>query len=148
MLRIALVALVLWSGSAFAEELSKGDIQDQEKRLDARSIATYDRLVDSRDVFAWLHDYVHHPAYDAMTAARTSYDAAHQELDKQLAANNIPKATAMLDVLQTRGDELDDKVGAYHASSSDGVQKIQIVLGVLAFMICGIAVWLVKRRKR
>jgi hypothetical protein len=149
MLRITVIvlALTLASGSAFAQ-LSIEDIKDEVSRLDTRHFNTYRRKVNNREFFAALHDSIGHGAYKAMKDARDTYVAIRSEISRAVAEEDAGKATKRIPDLMQAGETLDARVEKYTNSSADAVMKIQIGLGVVAFLVCGLGFWLFRRRRR
>ena len=141
------IALLVFVSPALAQ-MSVDDIQDDAKRLDLRQLVSYDRAMETRDFFASVHDTVYHPKYKAVKAVHERYLATKSALAASLKKNDTSKATKQLEELGEIGKELDDKLEAYAASSANAVEKIQIGLGVAAFLICGIGVLIYRRIKR
>lgn len=148
MLRIAVLVLLLVSRIAAADDLTAADLEDDAKRVDQRTLPSYDHALEGRDIFATMHDTVYHPAFKELKAARAKYDAARADYKKALAANDIQNATKALKTLQDAGESLTSKLEVYATSSSRAVDKIQIGLGVFAFVICGVGVLVFRRRKK
>jgi hypothetical protein len=148
MLRICVLALLFVSRIAAADDLTAADLEDDAKRVDQRTLPSYDHALEGRDIFATLHDTVYHPAFKELKAARAKYDAARAAYKKALDAKDIPKATKELKSLQDAGELVTDKLAVYVTSSSGAVEKIQIGLGVFAFLICGIGVLIYRRLKK
>lgn len=149
MLRLVLVLATLFAWSpAIADELTRSDLIDQAKRIDTRTLHSYDRALDNRDFFATLHDSIWHGAYKELKASRNAYAAQRAKFDKTLATGDTRKATDELDALESAGEDLSDKLERYNASSASSVEKIQIGLGVFAFLIAGVVYLLIKRRKQ
>jgi hypothetical protein len=148
MLRIVVLALLFISRIVAADDLSVSDLEDDAKRSDQRTLPAYNHAMEGRDIFATMHDNVWHPAFKELKAARAKYAAARATYDKAIAAKNIPAATKAVKVLQDAGEVLDTKLQVYVTSSSSAVEKIQIGLGVFAFVICGAGVLIFRRRKK
>ena len=148
MLRAAVVfVLLLIAARPAAAQLSIADLKSDVKKLDTIWLAAYDRALQKRDVFASIHDSISHGAYKEMNAARSRYLAAKKQVEASIAAGEASKGTRELGALESAGEELGDKVSAYLNSSKDAVEKIQIGLGVIAFLIAG-GVFLIFRRKK
>jgi hypothetical protein len=147
MLRIVVLALLFVSRIAAADDLTISDLEDDAKRVDQRSLPSYDHALEGRDIFATMHDNVWHPAFKELKAARAKYDAARADYRKAVEAKDVPRATKALKVLQDAGETLGTKLEVYVTSSSSAVEKIQIGLGVFAFLVCGIGVLIFRRRK-
>ena len=147
MLRIAVLALLVIARTAVADDLTISDLEDDAKRVDQRTLPAYDRALENREIFATLHDSVHHPAYKELKASRARYDGAKAAYRKLVDAKDVPRATKALEAFEAAGEELSTKVEVYVNSSQSGVEKIQIGLGVLAFLIAGL-VWLLFRRRK
>jgi hypothetical protein len=141
-----LIALVLLGRIAFAQ-LSVSDIKDEAKRVDQRTLPAYDNALKNRDIFASLHDSVHHPAYKELQSVHAQYVELRAAVDKATAAHDRDAADKALDELQVVAEHLSDQVPIYLHSSEEAVQKIQIGLGVIAFAIGGLVVWLFRRSK-
>jgi hypothetical protein len=148
MLRIAVLALLVVVRTTVADDLTLSDLEDDAKRVDQRTLAGYDRALENRDIFATLHDSVHHPAYKDLKASRAKYDAARAAYKKQIDAKDIRQATKALEAFEAAGEELSQKLEVYVLSSSSAVEKIQVGLGVGLFVIAGIVVLLFRRRKK
>jgi hypothetical protein len=148
MLRIVVLALLFVSRIVAADDLTVADLEDDAKRSDQRTLPAYDHALDGRDIFATMHDNIWHPAFKELKAARAKYAAARSTYDKAIAAKNIPAATKALKELQDAGEVLGTKLEVYVNSSSAAVEKIQIGLGVFAFLICGVGVLIFRRRKK
>jgi hypothetical protein len=148
MIRIVVLALLVVSRIAAADDLTISDLEDDAKRVDQRTLPSYDHALEGRDIFATMHDNVWHPAFKNLKAARAKYDAARASYRKAVAAKDVRGATAALKVLQDAGEELTGRLEVYVTSSSGAVEKIQIGLGVLAFVICGVGVLIFRRRKK
>ena len=148
MLRPLTLAFVLLfaAGTAFAQ-MSVADLKDDSARMDARWLSGYKRTMETRDVFASIHDSIHHSAYTDLQGAHAHYVAIKAELEKSITAGDTSKGTRQMGELEDAGKEVSEKLAVYTNSSEDGVQKIQIGLGVLAFLICGAGYLLFKRRK-
>jgi hypothetical protein len=147
MLRIVVLALLFVSRIAAADDLTISDLEDDAKRVDQRTLPSYDHALEGRDIFATMHDNVWHPAFKDLKAARARYDAARADYRKAVDAKDVPKATKALKVLQDAGEALGTKLEVYVTSSSAAVEKIQIGLGVFAFLVCGLGVLIFRRRK-
>jgi hypothetical protein len=147
MLRIAVLALLVIARTAVADDLTISDLEDDAKRVDQRTLPAYDRALENRDIFATLHDSVHHPAYKELKASRARYEAAKAAYKKAIQAKDIPGATKALEMFEAAGEEVSTKVEVYANSSQAGVEKIQIGLGVLFFLVAGL-VWLLFRRRK
>lgn len=149
MLRPLVLALVLAfaASSAFAQ-MSVADLKDDSARMDARWLSGYKRTMETRDFFASIHDSIHHPAYTELQASYTRYLVIKRELEKSIAAADTSKGTKQLGDLEEAGKDVSEKLEVYTNSSSDGVEKIQIGLGVLAFLVAGIGYLIFKGRKK
>jgi hypothetical protein len=148
MLRIVVLALLLVSRIAAADDLTVSDLEDDAKRVDQRTLPAYNHAIEGRDIFATMHDNVYHPAFKELKAARAKYAAARAAYDKAIAAKDIPTATKALKQLQDAGELVTSKVEVYVVSSSGAVEKIQIGLGVFAFLICGVGVLIFRRLRK
>ena len=148
MVRIVVLVMLFVSRIAAADDLTASDLEDDAKRVDQRTLPSYDHALEGRDVFATMHDTIYHPAFKELKAARAKYDAARADYNKAIAAKDIQKATKALGVLQAAGEVLTSKLEVYATSSSRAVDKIQIGLGVFAFVICGVGVLVFRRRKK
>lgn len=149
MLRITvtLLILALASSSAFAQ-MGIVDLKDEVSRLDTRHFKPYQRAINDRDFFASVHDSIKHGAYNDVKAARDKYVAIRSQISAAVAANDTSTANKQLPGLIDAGKDLDDKTQIYLNSSRNAVQKIQIGLGVFAFVICGLVYWLFRRRRK
>jgi hypothetical protein len=148
MLRIVVLALLFVSRLAAADDLTISDLEDDAKRVDQRTLPAVDHALEGRDIFAAMHDNVWHPAFKALKASRAKYDAARATYRKEVEAKNVRAATTALKTLQDAGEDLSNKLEVYVTSSSAAVEKIQIGLGVFAFVICGAGVLIFRRRKK
>jgi hypothetical protein len=144
---ITLALALVWVTPAFAQ-MSVDDIQDDAKRLDQRHYAAWDRAMHERDFYANIHDTIYHPEYKAAKAVVSRYEATKSALQASLKKKDTSKGMKQLEELGEIGKELDEKMEAYTASSANAVEKIQIGLGVAAFLICGIGVLIYRRLKR
>jgi len=150
MFRVTVIVLLLAlaGGTAFAQ-LSVEDIKDEVSRSDTRHFAGYRRAVNNRDFFANIHDtWFRHAAYKEMKGARDTYVAIRTEISHAIAEGEAGKATKRIADLTAAGTTLDEKVEAYLQSSSSGVLKIQIGLGVAAFVIVGVFAFVFRRLRR
>lgn len=147
MVRLIVLALLLTVRTAFAQ-LSVEDLKDDIKRLDQRTLVSYNRALETRDFFANIHDSIWHRAYKDVKAAHAKYMTARAAFDKSLAASETGKASKQYDELERLAEDLGTKLEIYTASSANAVEKIQIGLGVFAFLICGIGYLIFRRRKR
>jgi len=149
MLRITVLVLaLLLTARPASAQLGMADLKDEVGRLDIRHHAGYERAVTGREFLASLHDSIKHPAYDEMKAARDKYVAIRTEISQAVAANDPGKGSKRVADLAAAGEVLTDKVQAYINSSSNAVEKIQIGLGVFAFLICGVGYLIFRRRKK
>lgn len=148
MLRITVFLALLVSVRPGFAQYSVAEVKDEVRRLDTRHFDGYKRTVDNRDFFASTHDSIKHPAYTEMRKARDNYVAIRSEISQHLAAEKPSNATKRLPDLKAAGEALDDRVRAYMSSSSSMVQKIQIGLGVVAFVICGLVYLIFRRRNK
>jgi predicted negative regulator of RcsB-dependent stress response len=142
-----LLALVLLGRVAFAQ-LTISDIKDEAKRVDQRTLPAYESALKNRDIFASIHDSIHHSAYKEMQSLHAKYAELRAAVDKATAAHDRDAADKALDDLKVVAEQLSDQVPTYIHSSGEAVQKIQIGLGVFAFGIGGLVVWLFRRKKR
>ena len=146
MLRIAVLALLVAATPAFGQT-AFDDLKDESRRIDQRTLPAYDRAMSDRDVFASIHVTLGHGAYKAVKAARANYDKVKASVDKAMAARDYNGAAKLIGEQKDAAVVVVERLEEYTASSSDAVLKIQIGLGVLAFVIAGLAVWILKRRR-
>jgi len=99
-------------------------------------------------MFTPLHDSVYHPAYKELKRVHAEYAAVRAALDKATAAGDRGAADKKLDELTAVATRLSEQVPLYVHSSSASVEKIQIGLGVVAFVICGLFVLIFRRKKK
>lgn len=148
MLRAAVLFLMLAIAVRPASaQLSISDLKYDLKKLDTLWLEAYNRAVQKRDVFASIHDSIKHTAFDEMVVAKDRYLALKKQLEATIETGNSSKGTSELVQLEKVGEALGDKVSAYLNSSKDAVEKIQIGLGVLAFLIAG-GVFLIFKKKK
>ncbi len=141
------ILLLVTAQPAFAQ-LSVADLKDDSARMDARWLSGYKRMMETRDFFASLHDSVSHGAYNDLQGAHARYVAKKAELEKAIAASETKQGTKLLGELQDAGEVVSAKLEAYTNSSASAVEKIQIGLGVLAFLICGLGYLIFRSRKK
>jgi hypothetical protein len=148
MVRISLLvilSLVVSAHVAFAQ-LSVNDIKDEAKRIDQRTLPAYQHALENRDIFASIHDSIHHPEYKELQRLHGEYARLRAEVDKATGAHDRDTADKKLDELTAVASQLSEQVPLYIHSSEEGVQKIQIGLGALAVVIGGLVVLIFKRR--
>lgn len=132
---------------AFAQ-LSVAHLKDDSARMDARWLSAYKQRLATRDFVASIHDSIYHPAYKDLQATYAKYAATKTALEQSIAAGDTSKGTKQLGELEDAGEAVAAKLEVYTNSSSDAVEKIQIGLGVLAFVICGLGYLIFRRRKK
>lgn len=144
---LSLVVLMTVARPVFAQ-LTISDLKDDSARMDARWLSGYKRTMETRDFFASIHDSFRHAAYNDLQATYAKYMASKAALEKSIAAGEASAGTKQLGDLQDRGEEVAAKLEVYANSSSAAVEKIQIGLGVLAFLVCGLGYLIFRRRKK
>jgi nucleoside diphosphate kinase len=148
MLRAAVLFFMLViAARPAAAQLSISDLKHDLKKLDTLWLEAYNRAIQKRDVFASIHDSIKHGAYNEMVVAKDAYLALKKQLVATIETGNSSKGTNELVQLEKVGEALGDKVSAYLNSSKDAVEKIQIGLGVVAFLIAG-GVFLIFKKKK
>ena len=148
MLRLSvLLCLLMTAHPAFAQ-LSVANLKDDSARMDTRWLSAYKQRLKTRDFVAKIHDSVHHPAYKDLQATHAKYVATKAALEKSITAGDTSTGTKQLTQLEEDGEAVAAKLEVYANSSSDAVEKIQIGLGVLAFLICGLGYLIFRRRKK
>jgi hypothetical protein len=149
MLRSLVLSLLLLvtAQPAFAQ-LGIADLKDDSARMDTRWLSGYKRTMETRDFFASLHDSIYHPAYKQLQTAHAKYASTKAALEKSIAAGEASAGTKQLAELEDAGEGVAAKLEIYTNSSSAAVEKIQIGLGVFAFLICGIGYLIFRRRKK
>lgn len=143
---LSLLILVTAARPVLAQ-MTIADLKDDSTRMDARWLSGYKRTMETRDVFASIHDSIRHAAYNDLQAAYAKYVATKAALEKSIAAGETSVGTRQLAALQDAGEQVAAKLEVYANSSSAGVEKIQIGLGVVAFLVCGLGYLIFRRRK-
>lgn len=144
---LSLLVLVTAAQLAFAQ-YSIADLKDDSARMDARWLSGYKHTMETRDFFASIHDSIKHAAYTELQAAHDKYVSTKAALEKSIAAGEASAGTKQLAALQEAGEQVAAKLEVYTNSSSAAVEKIQIGLGVLAFLVCGVGYLIFRRRKK
>ena len=129
-------------------QMSVADLKDDSARMDARWLSGYKRTMETRDFFASIHDSIRHAAYNDLQAAHAKYVSTKAALEKSIAAGETSAGTKQLAALQDAGEQVAAKLEVYTNSSSAAVEKIQIGLGVFAFLVCGLGYLIFRRRKK
>lgn len=144
---LSLLVLMMAARPSLAQ-LTIADLKDDSARMDARWLSGYKRTMETRDFFASIHDSIRHAAYNDLQAAYAKYVATKAALEKSIAAGEAGTGTKQLGELQDAGEQVAAKLEVYANSSSAAVEKIQIGLGVLAFVVCGLGYLIFRRRKK
>jgi hypothetical protein len=93
-------------------------------------------------------DCVGSPVEGHAAERQVKYASTKAALEKSIAAGEASAGTKQLAELEDAGEGVAAKLEIYTNSSSAAVEKIQIGLGVFAFLICGIGYLIFRRRKK